>query len=104
VTDERSALSRTKHLLTVFLPFRVGQAEGQVFEAKETNVYLWLWRLGKRCTVAREVNDVRQTSAHEIAADIRFHNRLDTRPCIGRDRADPRCAVGPYAAKIRDEA
>jgi hypothetical protein len=50
------------------------------------------------------VNDVRQASAHKIAADIRFHNRLDKHPCIGRDRADPRCAVGPYAAKIRDEA
>jgi hypothetical protein len=35
VTDERSALSRTKYLLTWFSPFRVGQAEGQVFEAKE---------------------------------------------------------------------
>jgi hypothetical protein len=35
VTDEHSALSRTKHLLLLFSPFRVDQSEGQVFEAKE---------------------------------------------------------------------
>jgi len=78
--------------------------KGRCSKPRRENVYLWLRRVGKRCTVAREVNDVRQTSAHKIAADIRFHNRLDTCPCVGRDRADPRCAVGPYAAKIRDEA
>ena len=45
-----------------------------------------------------------KNSAHEISADIRVHNRHDTRPFIGRDRADPHCAVGPGGAKIRREA
>ena len=50
------------------------------------------------------MNDVRHTSAHEIAADIRFHNRLDTRPCVGRDCIDTRYGVGPSAPKDHNEA
>ena len=75
-----------------------------MFEAEEGKRYLWLRRPGKRCTVVREVNDVRHTSAHEIAADIRVHHRLDTRPSIGRDPSDTRYGVGPSAPKDHDEA
>ena len=75
---------------------------GRCSNLRRENVYLWLRRL--RFIVAREVNDVKQASVHEIVAHIRFHNRLDTRSCIGRDCADPRCTVGPYAPKISDEA
>lgn len=88
----------------VVLAFPRRSAEGQVFEANEGKCLLLAVASSKRCTVVREVKDVRQTGVHEIAADIRFHNRLDTRPCIGRDRIDPRCAVGPCGAEIRDEA
>lgn len=98
-----SALRSGGRSLTLFSSFRVVQA-GPVFEAKEGKRLSLAARSGKRCTVVREVKDVRQISAHEIAADTRFHNRLDTRPCIGSDPIDPRCAVGPCAAKIRDEA
>jgi len=99
-----SALRSRGRCPTLFSPCRVGQAEGQVSKAKEGKRYLWLRRPGKRCTVLSEVNDVRHTSAHEIAADIRFHNRLDTRPCVGRDRTDTRYGVGPAAPKDHDEA
>jgi hypothetical protein len=88
----------------VILVFSRRSVEGQVFEADEGKRYLWLRRPGKRCTVVSEVNDVRHTGAHESAADIRFHNRLDTRPCVGRDRTDTRYSVGPSAPKNHNEA
>jgi hypothetical protein len=103
LTDERYVMSRGR-CFTLFSSFRAAQLKGGCSKPTRENVYLWLPRSRKRCTVVLEVNDVRQTSAHEIAADIGFHNRLDTRPCIGRDRIDTRYGVCPSAPKDHDEA
>ena len=61
-------------------------------------------RLAKRCTVVREVKHAWQTRAHEVAADIRFRNRGDKRPCIGRNRLDTCFTAGPWVPKGDDEA
>ena len=99
-----NALRSRGRCLTLFSPCRVGQAAGLVFEAEKGKRYLWLRRPGKRCTVVSEVNDVRHTSAHEIAADNGFHNSLDTRPCVDCDRTDTRYGLGPSAPKDHGEA
>jgi len=51
-----------------------------------------------------EVKHVWQATAHRIATDFRFRNRLDTHPCIGCTRLDAHFTVAPWVPKGRDEA